>query len=361
MLSSIRPYLERTYRQRLSHLDDVEIKQRAQGLEWIYHDKASTEFFNITCGVYANEWHRAWCQSEKPMQAALLLSPTYIMKKLNWFGVWRPQPMAGACSQSFAPVFAADNTWVEVLRLGPDFQEGGLYGCWFLAAKGSGIFLNTGRSLRAENRSVLADLLGYNLTALGRKFLGWNPWRLEHNTRLCEHARQQGYDSLQIWWEGCAKWRSKTRASEACFHEIISCQPECLALPTPCQPPRQHSASCPKVFCPNCCRTCSANEREIYQRWNETHWPQGPCINSRMLRTGWDASLPCECDDTQRLLNCLGTGAALPEPLLPATEALTWKQDVRSPQLRLFFNQTPPCGPNALPPPRARRWRNLKL
>ena len=360
LASSIRPYLERTYRQRLSHLDELELKRHAKDLQWVYHGEGSTELFNITCAVPANEWRRAWCrpQNHMPSPAALLLAPTYVMKKLNWFGVWRPEPMAGACSPSFQPVFAADDAWVEVLRLGPDFQEGGLYGCWFLAAKGSGIFLNTGRSLRAENRSMLASALGLNLSASGHKFLNWNPWRLEHNTRLCEHARQQGYDSLQIWWEGCAALRSKHRSSEACFHEIVSCHAECLALPTPCQPPRQHSASCPRVFCPNCCRTCSEKEREVYRRWNETHWPQSPCVNSHMLRTGWNADLPCVCDDSRRLLNCLGTGA---RSLPAATPALSWEMDERSPQLRDFLNQTPPCGHNAVGPARAKRWPVLKV
>ena len=36
------------------------------------------------------------------------------------------------------------------------------------------------------------------------------------------------------------------------------------------------------------------------------------------MRSGWDASLPCECDDSRLLLNCLGTA---PE-LAPPTEVL---------------------------------------
>lgn len=351
MQVALRPYLERTYRQRLSFVDDDQLRLRALQLEWLYHDTAIIDWYNLTCAMHTGEWRRHVCRSPRLVQTGLLLAPSYLMKKLNWFGVWRPQPMPGACGSEkpFEPLFASDNTWIEVLRLGPDFQEGGLYGCWFLAAKGSGVFLNTGRSLRAANRSMLADALGLNLTVSGRKFLHWNPWRLEHNTRLCEHALEQGYSTLQIWWEGCGAVRhgplprNVRQNVEACYHEIISCHPKCLALPTPCQPIRQHSNACPRLFCPNCCRSCSTSERERYRRWNETHWPQGPCIHSDMLRTGWNASLACVCDDKQRLLNCLGTGTTPPLELAAPTPAIHWKRDVRSPELKLFLNRTPPC------------------
>ena len=216
--------------------------------------------------------------------------------------------MPGACGQSYTPMFSPDNTWVEVLRLGPEFYEGGLYGCWFLAARGSGIYLNTGRSLRATNRSQLASILQLNLSAKGRMFLDWNPWRLEQNTRVCEFAIARGYDTVQLWWEGCGAHRKPKKnvrpTSEACFHEIISCQPQCIRLPTPCPPLRQHQSSCAKTFCPNCCRTCSSREREEYRAWNASQWPytQTPCVHSDLLRTGWDASLPCKCDDSLRVL-----------------------------------------------------------
>ena len=272
---------------------------------------------------------------------SLLFPTNVLMRKINWFGGWRPLASPGACdSRSFDPTFAADDKWVEVLRLGPDFQEGGLYGCWFLAGSGSGIYINTGRSLRAANRSTLADTLGLNLTAKGRKFLGWNPWRLEHNTRLCEHAQAQGYDTIQLWWEGCRARRTAPRATEACFHEIISCHPACLALPTPCTPARQHSTACPRVFCPNCCRVCSTTELERFQEWNATHWPQGPCIDNGMLRTGWDASLPCQCDSSQRILNCLGTGAStLPAP----SPVVRWTSNSRPVEYRRFLDAAPRC------------------
>ena len=302
-ITSLRDYFERTYRQSLAHVDDSRLVRRALHVQWYYHDQAPIDFFNLSCTVYANIWRRAMCRLPHLTNIVMLMSPTYVMRKMNWFGSWRPKQMPGVCGSSFEPAFLADHAWVEVLRLGPDFQEGGLYGCWYLAAKGSGIFLNTGRSLRATNRSVLANKLGLNLTTKGRKFLAWNPWRLEHNTRLCEHAVQHGYDTLQLGWEGCGVAKSAPRASEACFHEIISCHPQCLALPTPCQPPRQHSSACAAVFCPNCCRTCSVEERETYRVWNATHWPQGPCIHSSMLRTGWNASLPCKCDNSRRVLN----------------------------------------------------------
>lgn len=281
---------------------------------------------------------------------SIVLPPGYLMRKLNWFGFWRPQSMTGSCAKTYEPRFAADDTWVEVLRLGPEFQEGGLYGCWFLAARGSGIYIHTGRSLRASNRSQLADVLQLNLSSTGRQFLEWNPWRLEHNTRLCEHARSRGFDSMQLGWEGCGAYRSGPRASEACFHEIISCHPQCLEIPTPCMALRQHQGTCARTFCPRCCRTCSEHERRAFSEWNSSHWPQGPCLHNSMLRTGWDASLPCACNDSLRLLNCANSAPELEVP----TDALAWTRNLRTPHVRAFLNETPLCE-------RVRRGRDMGM
>jgi hypothetical protein len=337
---TLRIYFEQTYRQDLQQYGDHALLLRAMRTEWFYHG-APTIASNASCYRFSNEWSRSYCNDALVQRTLLLLPQNLLMKRLNWYGGWRPAPLPGMCGSSFEPAHAEDHTWVEVLRLGPGFSEGGWYGCWFLSGAGSGIYLNTGRSLRATNRSQLASLLNLNLTTIGRKFLDWNPWRLEHNTRLCEHAHKQGYDTVQIGWEGCGKRGSGPRASEACYHEIISCHPECLALPTPCAAPRQHQSSCARTFCPNCCRVCSQSERDLYAAWNATRWPKvnGPCINSAILRTGWNASLPCVCDDSLQLLNCLGTAPELPAP----STAVLWTGMITSPQQRRFINATHKC------------------
>ena len=58
-----------------------------------------------------------------------------------------------------------------------------------------------------------------------------------------------------------------------------------------------------------------------------------------MLRTGWDASLPCVCDDSKRLLNCLGTQKDLP----PASDSIEWVPAERSPSYSAYTNHTAKC------------------
>ena len=335
----LRRYFERTYRQDLTNVDDASLHQRAQSVWWWYH--GGTLRADPECFMYSTDWSRTMCARAHAKHATLLLPSSLLTRNFNSFGRWQPVAMPGACSiNAFsAPTFFPDHRWVEVLRLGIDFQEGGLYGCWFFASPGSGVFLNLGRSLRATNRSMLAVALQLNLTAKGRMFLDWNPWRLEHNTRICEFARARGFDSVQLGWEGCAALGSGPRAAEACFHEIISCHPQCLALPTPCTPRRQHQSSCARTLCPMCCRSCSSKELSAYVAWNATHGSLGPCINDEMFRTGWDASLPCMCDDSKRLLNCLGTRPDIPA----ASPSLHWVPADRSPSLMNFKNDTAKC------------------
>jgi len=347
--ASRRSYLQSVYREPLEHVSDTQVRRRATRAVWVYHDLVQRLGFNASCVALATDWRRRSCAQTDAASRALVLPANLLMRKFNWYGAWRPAPMRGACGASFEPAFSRDNAWVEVLRLGRDFEEGGLKGCWFLGAPGSGVFINTGVSLRANNRSHLAHIFGLNLSASGRKFLNWNPWRLEHNTRVCEYARDRGYATIQIGWEGCRRVGSSTdsiarsRDTETCFHEIVSCQPECLALPTPCSAPRQHQSTCARVFCPRCCRTCSEIERRAYLEWNETHWPPGPCVHSSMLRTGWNASAACVCDDSLPLLNCLGSS---PE-IAPPTSALHSTHNARTSEYVGFLNRTPPCNPRS--------------
>ena len=184
----LRRYFERTYRQDLTNVDDASLHQRAQSVWWWYH--GGTLRADPECFMYSTDWSRTMCARAHAKHATLLLPSSLLTRNFNSFGRWQPVAMPGACSTNAfsAPTFFPDHRWVEVLRLGIDFQEGGLYGCWFFASPGSGVFLNLGRSLRATNRSMLAVALQLNLTAKGRMFLDWNPWRFEH-ARICEFAR----------------------------------------------------------------------------------------------------------------------------------------------------------------------------
>lgn len=167
-------------------------------------------------------------------QIALLHRAPNAIWEMSFYGFWRPT----ALQVQFTP----DGKWAEVLRLAPHWRtgEGGLYGCWFEASRGSGAAINVGRSLRVMNRSALAAALNLNVTSIfatpvrGRRHLWhslWNvsaadwpshfkgvhdeaslrkryfdiyPWRLEAKVDLCGPARRSGYDSIQIFHEICS-------------------------------------------------------------------------------------------------------------------------------------------------------------
>ena len=45
-------------------------------------------------------------------------------------------------------------------------REGGSNGVWFLVTSGTGVFINTGKSLRAPRRQELVAALGIDVSAL---------------------------------------------------------------------------------------------------------------------------------------------------------------------------------------------------
>lgn len=152
------------------------------------------------------------------------------------------------------------------------------------------MYLHTGRSLRASNRSQLLLALGYGVER--------RPWaEMEPGVLFCAAARRRGFDSIQIVDETCgnAQYRAqggwaaggarkhlrdeKRGLVHACYLEIVSCHAGCMALPT-----RKHYGACADV----------------------------------PLRTGWAASRPCGCNGSLSILNCLLSEPALP----PVSDAL---------------------------------------
>ena len=99
--------------------------------------------------------------------------PLPILRHIHWFG-WRRLGAFQANDRAFAP----DGAWIEVLRIATravtdpstyrrfgGVGEGGGQGCWFVEARGSGIFMHVGRSLRARSRGELVSRLGINATS----------------------------------------------------------------------------------------------------------------------------------------------------------------------------------------------------
>ena len=69
--------------------------------------------------------------------------------------------------------------------------EGGENGVWFVLASGTGIFINTGTTLRAMNRRELIAKLGINVQAHLSDVV-------EDVVALCPLARAHGYTSIQV-------------------------------------------------------------------------------------------------------------------------------------------------------------------
>ena len=169
--------------------------------------------------------------------------------------------------------FFEDNTWVEVIRvrMAGSWQngdvrtvlaEGGTYGCWFWPVRGSGIFVNVGRSLRSPNKGTAAQLLG-------------TP---PHDEFFANATRAHGFSSLQIKAGGKQYGGRNNR-----FHMKTMPAFELLLTGR------------------GCVGESTEPEKKVQIRRNLT----GACT-PLPTRTGWNASRPCRCsDEASPILNCL--------------------------------------------------------
>eukprot|EP01041_Mallomonas_annulata_P016848 gene16848-34981_t len=122
------------------------------------------------------------------------------------------------------------------------------YGCWFYRYRGSGIFVNVGKTIAARKRKEL-------IVALGITGCELNP---DVNCgkevdQICLYALSQGYDSIQVNLYGGDHHRP----------ELIICSGQCATV--------TFNTSCP------------------------------PGVE---LRTGVNGSKPCTCDDSYMIMNC---------------------------------------------------------
>ena len=178
-------------------------------------------------------------------------------------------------------------TWVEVARMDERVHLGGLqrkrhghgregadgYGCWFYAARGSGIFLELRRTAILHNGALSsseAGLLrapnpnGSNTAALRSRYLldfagtpreAWPHQALAH-----------GFASVQN------QFKHNGADAKDPFGEVVSLAPSCVAA----------------------------------RLSNQSIGPElRTCPHALGLRTGWAHDRPCACDESKASLMCL--------------------------------------------------------
>lgn len=160
-LEAARQYLRSVYRDdSVLRLTAARVRNVMANSNWFYH--IAREVRPTTCVFGHDMWRSSLCHATQNGTAAgLLLRQNSLIYRMNDFGFWSPRPCA-----SKTPKFLPDNTWAEVVRVERkwhEYGEGGGFGCWFFRAVGSGVYMNTGRSLRAHNRSELAAKWNLNI------------------------------------------------------------------------------------------------------------------------------------------------------------------------------------------------------
>ena len=199
----------------VNKLSRTDLLAIASSLGWRYHVTLQLEpWVNISCvEPYPKDGGFRWdaCAAHKDASEgikALYFPHPYSMISFNDFGVWLP---AGVPTCETAPAWVPDGGFVEVLRIGGLVTRGehGAAGCWFLRARGSGVFLNVGRSLRARNRAALARQLAAFDSSILSHNRSWSrihdmirrdsPWGgFEGRLDPCRHVAAAGYDSFQV-------------------------------------------------------------------------------------------------------------------------------------------------------------------
>ena len=128
------------------------------------------------------------------------------------------------------------------------------YGCWFHIIKGTGVFINIGKTLAIENTMELFKYLGLDNKGC---IEGVDCGDLKYVDKyLCTKALQLHYDSIQLFRDN--------------LNELIICSGNCAQIPI--------NSSCPNI----------------------------------PLRGGFNHSKPCNCNDKYSLMNC-GIDYARPE------------------------------------------------
>ena len=124
------------------------------------------------------------------------------------FSIVQPDHITLYRSPRTRPAPAANHSWIEVFRHAVAAQEGVHIGCWFFPllspySRGSGIFINTGRTLVMQSRAWArqffrrARMANGNAHSASTTFRGYHLKELD-DSLWAEQAHAWGYDSVQI-------------------------------------------------------------------------------------------------------------------------------------------------------------------
>jgi hypothetical protein len=182
----------------------------------------------------------------------------------------------------------SDYEWAEVIRAEASVLcEGYQYGVWFYPVRGSGVFLNTGRTAAFKTTHDLHVALRPRIfygkprayldehCPVFRAEANWCRWDScqAYDGDYAEAARKQGYTSFQRLkshgWTIAASWRHK--GTHAAFELVFV------------------NIGSPGWLCTQ------------------------SCIPG--LRAGWKANRPCDCDPAHQGVNCFGSAVPTPPPL----------------------------------------------
>ena len=142
------------------------------GLEMIYRNTSvRLPLHMIPCIVFAfagRNCAKFWLQNCGPGRRRETSQDMTLIAEVNW-----PSTRKNA---------VGDNKWLEVTRWG--MPEGNGYGCFFSVRKGSGVFVNTKRTIVVQNDTDAKITFQMPLNTSAATY--------------CPYAREQGYDTFQI-------------------------------------------------------------------------------------------------------------------------------------------------------------------
>uniref|UniRef100_A0A7S0J6R4 Uncharacterized protein n=1 Tax=Calcidiscus leptoporus TaxID=127549 RepID=A0A7S0J6R4_9EUKA len=295
--SALASYLATVYRGALTRKQLAKVRLR--DLHWWYMWAP----LNVQCLSDASSVSASSCVA--PLWpggiAAAHITKNLGLRLLNVYGFQllpscHPQrkPASSPAAASWRATTRVDRGLLEVMRVAsslyvrPDVatgrvrtqltREGGENGCWYVATRGSGVFLPLRRALVVRSRVELVERLNISTNRLPtdqlaraiRAATGGSAAvaLLEDHVALCPAAARAGFETLILGEvDEASTAQHAARKGSTRLLEVISCLPSCTAayLDSACAPD---------------------------------------------LRTGWDGSLPCKCDPTLPLLNCINTNGA---------------------------------------------------
>jgi len=187
------------------------------------------------------------------------------------------------------------------------------YGCWFNLVRGSGIWVNVGRSLRAFTRGEVYDTFGipYKSILCDASFCDV-PLNDGHpgDRLFCQNALERGYDSIQI-----------ARAHGSASPELVICSGDCRTRPLvgACPPLELRTGKSTRPTD----ETCQCDDRANTRVLNCAGAPESaPPTDEELYKDACDA-LPKQADAEAKQAQAVNAMAACPA-------GVTWDESLRN-------------------------------